>query len=930
VAETVLDKLVGGVIAGAYRLEQHITTTGMSVVYRASDAQGNLYAVKILAQIGLLARFIREAQLGKMMTHPHIVRTLDAHIDPPEMLSAPGVASPVAVRYIVMPWIPGISLRDLARRRYQDALPTPRALIEANNVLLPIADALYALHIQHRYVHRDVKPSNILFVERDQAPYLVDLGIARELEDPDATNIMPLMENLTRVGEIVGTNRYMPPEQFVNSAVTPAADQYALAITIYEMLSNGKSPYEEAMREFNIDPRTPRTNTNENEQWHRIHLRFAPTPLTDHRRDLPVEVWSVLKRALEKKPHERYPSIWDFAQDFAAVTSGGGVTLPTNLPPRANTPSDEYVSYNVGGSGAPSSIGGRASTNIPSQGGGASQSRVGSQGGGASQAGGAIPPSNADAPAPLAASREGRDMLLIIGTLVVALAVVLVIIVLRAINTTDDLLDLITPPSIGVNVTFTPAPPTNEMPAVVIVASETPTATPIPTLTFTLTATEPPAPTATHTLTADELQALQNTLLAQTAAPTETAAALETLIAAQVTALAQTSAAGNAAGAIPTLTNTATALPTLTNTATALPTLTNTATALPTLTNTATALPTLTNTATALPTLMNTATALPTLTNTATALPTTETPPTTKPTVTPFVTDAPIAAESTTTVSPTFTFTPSPTETPRPTFTFTPTDTLTFTPSPTPTETLTPTLTPTETPSPTLTFTPSPTLTFTPTETPSPTPTETPDPVTLAALGARRAAEGDHGAAVSAYDRALAITPDDAALLTARGSSYLQLCRAAAVSTLTNANCDAASADFARALELQPDNLVALVGRGQVAAALGQYDAAISDFDAAISADRAYVAGYVAYAEVLLARGGASDSESAIRYLTAALRLDTTNAEAYRLMGEARFARGEWSLAREAYQRYVDLSGVEPSEGLQARLDELDRLLAGR
>ena len=278
------DNLVGHTF-GQYELQDRLGAGGMGAVYRASQRSlKRLVAIKVLSpaiaeQPGYLERFNREAEVSAALEHKHIVPVYDYGVEQ----NTP---------YIVMRLLTGGSL---AQRLQQAALagrslPT---LYETSNLLKQLASALDYAH-SRGVIHRDIKPGNVMFDNLGDA-YLVDFGIAKLLD---------AMTDLTGTGGL-GTPSYMPPEQWRSEDLTSAADQYALAVAVYNVLT-GHLPF---------DAETPF-------QMMHKHLNEQPTPLRAHRDDLPPAVELVLDRALRKTPQERFPTVTAFSQAFDGAIAG--------------------------------------------------------------------------------------------------------------------------------------------------------------------------------------------------------------------------------------------------------------------------------------------------------------------------------------------------------------------------------------------------------------------------------------------------------------------------------------------------------------------------------------------------------------------------------------------------------------------------------
>jgi hypothetical protein len=195
-------------IAGRFRLEHRIGAGGMGVVYRARDERsGAPVAIKLLEVAGEadLIRAQREAAALRALAHPGIV----AHVDH-------GVAD--GRLFIAMEWVDGITLADRLAAPGVD-------LREAIEVVRGVAEALGAAHAAG-FVHRDVKPSNILVLDDDVTRCkLIDFGVVR----------LAGARGLTRTGTAIGTPAYMAPEQARGTReLTPAADVFALGCVLYE------------------------------------------------------------------------------------------------------------------------------------------------------------------------------------------------------------------------------------------------------------------------------------------------------------------------------------------------------------------------------------------------------------------------------------------------------------------------------------------------------------------------------------------------------------------------------------------------------------------------------------------------------------------------------------------------------------------------
>jgi serine/threonine-protein kinase len=207
-------------VAG-FRLLRRIAEGGMSAVFQSYDVTGaRPVAVKILAdhlagQPEFVGRFYREARLSRVLEHPNIVQGYASGFDPE-----------VGKHFLVLELVDGPSAHAACGR--PGRLPVGMAV----RIGLDIARALAFLHAR-QYVHRDVKPDNIL-LHPDGGAKLADLGLAKRLCDDS---------QLTAIHQGVGTSYYMPYEQAVNAnLVDGRSDIFALGATLYHLLT-GEVPF---------------------------------------------------------------------------------------------------------------------------------------------------------------------------------------------------------------------------------------------------------------------------------------------------------------------------------------------------------------------------------------------------------------------------------------------------------------------------------------------------------------------------------------------------------------------------------------------------------------------------------------------------------------------------------------------------------------
>lgn len=289
------DPLVGLTLDEKYRLDSRIGTGGMGTVYRATHLLiDRPVAIKVLnpryvEDEAAQTRFRREARAAGRIQHTNAVTVTDFG------------RTPEGLVYIVMELLEGRTLRDVLAR--EAPLDTARAV----SMMLQVAAAVGAAH-DAGVIHRDLKPANIFIVQRKDAPPFVkvlDFGIAKlaaeAIDDDDP-------QTLTAVGAMIGTPRYMSPEQCEGARLTPASDVYSLGIILYEMLTgtapfNGTSPIAIAVKHSSMPPRPPR--------------EFVAT--------IPVVLEELIMHALEKSPENRPQDANAFRERLYAVAEKLGL-----------------------------------------------------------------------------------------------------------------------------------------------------------------------------------------------------------------------------------------------------------------------------------------------------------------------------------------------------------------------------------------------------------------------------------------------------------------------------------------------------------------------------------------------------------------------------------------------------------------------------
>ena len=290
-----------------YAVEEALGKGGMGEVYRARDTRlGRSVALKVLPAANTLdeeskRRFFQEARAASAVTHPAIAQVYD--VDEVE-----GVA------FIVMELVAGRTVRDLLQNRELD-------LLGALAIAVQVGEGLTKAH-EGGIVHRDLKPENIMVTPEGHAKIL-DFGLAK-LREPSGTRSgddLSHMETIakTQAGMVVGTLRYMSPEQARGHAVDSRSDLFSLGVVIYEMVT-GQLPF---------------SGSTPLDTLHAIAFEETPA-LTKMRSNLPPSLQRVVARCLRKRPEDRYPDARELVHDLRSVTREAetGVSTPVTISDR--------------------------------------------------------------------------------------------------------------------------------------------------------------------------------------------------------------------------------------------------------------------------------------------------------------------------------------------------------------------------------------------------------------------------------------------------------------------------------------------------------------------------------------------------------------------------------------------------------------------
>ncbi|MDC0715490.1 serine/threonine-protein kinase [Nannocystis bainbridge] len=292
------DSLLGGVLAGRYRIDRRLGSGGMGAVYAGTHLLlDRPIAVKIIKprfgdDPGIAQRFIQEARAASGIGHPHVVEITDFG------------ETEGGTAYFVMERLEGEDLADTVTR--EGPLAWPRVV----HISEQIARALAAAH-KHGVVHRDIKPANCFRLTRDDDPdyiKVLDFGLAKVVGSASRAE---QDASLTQTGALLGTPGYIAPELYRGLSADHRVDIYALGALMHKLLTGELPP----MRLGSDGP---------------SELSLAAVP---------PGLQAILRRALADEPAARYPTAQALAVDLRHLAAGTGVSLdPGSEPPAASGP----------------------------------------------------------------------------------------------------------------------------------------------------------------------------------------------------------------------------------------------------------------------------------------------------------------------------------------------------------------------------------------------------------------------------------------------------------------------------------------------------------------------------------------------------------------------------------------------------------------
>ena len=280
-----VDETIGKVVNQKYRITERLGRGGFGVVMRGrhihddhdlGDVVLKFMQSSLTQDLSLRRRFINEAKAARSLRSPHVVKVFDFDFDEH------------GVPFMVMEYLEGLSMSQVIKR-------SPLSLRQTLRIAIQLAGAMDECH-GAGIIHRDLKPSNILLLSRKQGDFakIIDFGIAR-VEDSTVTKTM------------MGTPKYMAPEQIRRDEMDGRTDIFALGIIIHECLCGA-----------------PPIKAGDDLQYLVLNLEVQPTPLREVVPDAPVALQGLLLRMMAKDREDRPASMADVEARLRAISSEGG------------------------------------------------------------------------------------------------------------------------------------------------------------------------------------------------------------------------------------------------------------------------------------------------------------------------------------------------------------------------------------------------------------------------------------------------------------------------------------------------------------------------------------------------------------------------------------------------------------------------------
>jgi serine/threonine protein kinase len=262
---------------GRYQVVDRLGEGGMGVLYLASDPLlQRTVAIKVLSVHSdeLRERFAREARSAASLKHNHIVTIYD-------------VGDEDGHPFLAMEYVDGETMAEVIRRR------APLSVHGRIQLLMQLCDGLGYAH-RSGIIHRDIKPANLM-ITSEGVLKILDFGLARLTNDSSGAG-------LTRVGVLIGTPHYMSPEQIDGLVIDHRSDIFAVGLVAYELLTYKKA----------YPGETPHVVLDK-------ILHTEPPPLLEVKPDLDPRLATIVGKAIEKRPDQRYATLAEFGADLARV-----------------------------------------------------------------------------------------------------------------------------------------------------------------------------------------------------------------------------------------------------------------------------------------------------------------------------------------------------------------------------------------------------------------------------------------------------------------------------------------------------------------------------------------------------------------------------------------------------------------------------------